>query len=198
MYIRYISSCSLGFLMTMLLLWLMQLLIAIGPEVYKKVPQVILVDWNPDRPPEVINDDPQPVDRLPPPVAPPDNRAPLDGSEIPLAIPPVTPGPHGGRSGDSLPDLGMPDGPLVSVMDVRPVYPQEAASRGIEGHVTVQFDVDEQGSVSNVVVIDSSHRLFERSAIQAAQRSRFRPRVIDGVAVATAGIRKRFRFELEK
>jgi protein TonB len=198
MYARYISSSSLAVLVTALLLWLMQLLIAIGPEVYKKVPRTILVDWNPDRPPEVINDDPTPVDRPPPPVAPPDNRPPMDGNEVPLAIPPFTPGLRGGRSGDSLPDLGMPDGPLVSLMYVRPVYPQEAASRGIEGHVTVQFDVDERGNVSNVLVIDSSHRLFERSAIQAAQRSRFRPRIVDGVAIATAGIRKRFRFELEK
>jgi protein TonB len=176
----------------------MQFLIAIGPEVYKKVPREIRLDWLPDRQPEVIDDDPKPVDRLPPPVAPPDNRPPLDGNEIPLVIPPVTPGPRGGHSGDSLTDLGMPDGPLVSVMYVRPVYPQEAASRGIEGNVTVQFDVDEQGNVGNVVVIDSSHRLFEKSAIQAAQRSRFRPRVVDGVAVATVGIRKRFRFELEE
>jgi protein TonB len=83
-------------------------------------------------------------------------------------------------------------------MYFRPIYPQEAASRGIEGYVTVEFVVDEQGNVGNVLVIDSSHRLFEKSAIQAAQRSRFRPRVVDGVAVATSGIRKRFRFELEE
>jgi hypothetical protein len=49
-----------------------------------------------------------------------------------------------------------------------------------------------------VVVIESSHRVFERPAIDAALRSRYRPRVVDGVAVMTTGVRMLYRFEFKQ
>jgi protein TonB len=82
-------------------------------------------------------------------------------------------------------------------MHVKPVYPAGAAARGLEGFVTVRFDVTELGTVTNVEVLESTHRVFEKPAREAAHRSKFRPRVVDGVAMATTGIVRRYRFELE-
>jgi protein TonB len=71
------------------------------------------------------------------------------------------------------------------------------STRGIEGWVTVQFDVLPDGTVGNVTVIESSNRSFERSAIQAAGRFRFKARVVDGVPQTSTGVQYRFRFELD-
>jgi protein TonB len=64
--------------------------------------------------------------------------------------------------------------------------------------VTVRFDVTELGTVTNVQILESTHRVFEKPAREAALRSKFRPRVVDGAAMATSGIVRRYRFELEK
>jgi protein TonB len=90
------------------------------------------------------------------------------------------------------------DGPLIAVVRVQPAYPVRASAQGIEGFVTVQFDVNADGTVSNISVVESSHRLFEPAAIRAAERFRFKARVVDGVPLATSGMRNRFVFELEK
>jgi protein TonB len=38
--------------------------------------------------------------------------------------------------------------------------------------------------------------IFNRAAIRAAERFKYRPRVIDGVAVEVPGVRNRFTFEI--
>ena len=68
----------------------------------------------------------------------------------------------------------------------------------LEGWVVVEFDVSGSGTVENVRVIESSHRVFERAAVRAAERFRYRPRVVDGVPQPTRGVRNRFRFEMER
>ena len=92
--------------------------------------------------------------------------------------------------------IRMVDGPLVALLRVEPQYPPRPLSRSLEGYVLVEFDVLADGSVANVSVVESSDRLFEKAAIRAAERFRFKPRVVDGVPLATTGIRNLFRFEI--
>ena len=80
---------------------------------------------------------------------------------------------------------------------VTPVYPIRASTRGLEGYVIVQFDVMADGHVANVVVVESTHAVFDSPAIKAAERFKFKPRVVDGVALVTEGIQNLFRFNLE-
>ena len=68
----------------------------------------------------------------------------------------------------------------------------------MEGYVDVVFDVTPSGSVTNIRIIDSSHAGFEKSAIEAAQRFRYKPRMLDGMPVGDTGIRYRFRFRMER
>ena len=92
----------------------------------------------------------------------------------------------------------MSDGPLVALVRVEPTYPARPRAQGLEGFVIVQFDVLADGTVSNVSIVESSSRLFEAAAARAAMRFRFKPRVVDGVALTTSGIQNLFRFEMER
>jgi periplasmic protein TonB len=193
---RYFSSALLGVLVTGSLLWLMQTLIASGPEVYTKAPPRLELGWIFVASPEVIVDAP-PIDRPPPPPVPPrTDRRQADSDEA-ITIP--VPAPYRPRQPEPSPnDFGQSNSPLVDVMYVKPVYPADAVARGLEGFVTVGFDVTELGTVTNIRVLESSHRVFEKPAREAALRSKFRPRVVDGVAMATTGIVRRYRFELDQ
>ena len=90
------------------------------------------------------------------------------------------------------------DGPLVALVRVEPTYPARALAQGLQGYALVQFDVTVQGRVTNAVVIESSHSVFDGAAIKAAQKFKFKPRIVDGVSLETYGIQNLFRFELDE
>lgn len=192
---RYFSSAPLGVVMTAGILWLMQALIASGPALITDPPPRFVLDWVhvPARE-EVVRKEPVP-ERIPPPLPEPSREPASDGDDVGVVAVPTIPPPA--PSGFDTFDFGQSTSPLVAVMNVRPTYPPEAARRGLEGFVTVRFDVTELGTVANVVVLESSHRVFERSAVEAALRTRYRPRVVDGVARATTGLHKRYSFRME-
>src|SRR5690606_4447136 len=56
-----------------------------------------------------------------------------------------------------------------ALFKVAPEYPVTAARRGIEGHVILEFTVTRTGTVSDVIVVESSHALFNRAALEAAR-----------------------------
>lgn len=81
---------------------------------------------------------------------------------------------------------------------VAPTYPKRAIERGIEGYVVLEFTVNETGSVIDPAVVESEPAgIFDRSAIQAASKFKYRPRVDDGKSVRTEGVRHRFEYKLE-
>jgi len=76
------------------------------------------------------------------------------------------------------------EGDVVPLVRINPQYPRDAAMNQIEGYVTIEFTITETGSVRNPRVIDSSPpRVFDREAIRAILRWKFKPRVVEGVAV---------------
>jgi protein TonB len=79
---------------------------------------------------------------------------------------------------------GNAEGDVVPVVVIRPMYPREAAIAGTEGWVKVEFTITETGAVKNPRVVDAEPaRIFNREAIRAILKWKFKPRVIDGVAV---------------
>jgi protein TonB len=56
-----------------------------------------------------------------------------------------------------------------------PLYPAEARREGRSGTVTVEFVVDESGTVVTPRVASSSDRVFEEAALRAVARWRFEP-----------------------
>jgi bla regulator protein BlaR1 len=88
-------------------------------------------------------------------------------------------------------------GEYLPIVRVAPVYPPRAAARGIEGYVVVQYTVSTDGTTKDVRVLESSSTLFERSAIESAQKYRYRPRIIDNTPVEVAGVTTRIEYALE-
>ena len=76
------------------------------------------------------------------------------------------------------------EGDIIPVVVIRPMYPREAAISGIQGWVRVEFTITEVGTVKDPRVIDAKPpRVFNREAIRAILKWKFKPRVVDGIAV---------------
>jgi protein TonB len=76
------------------------------------------------------------------------------------------------------------EGDIIPIVVIRPIYPREAAISGIEGWVKIEFTITETGTVKNPQVVDAEPaRVFNRAAIRALLKWKFKPRVVEGVAV---------------
>ena len=81
---------------------------------------------------------------------------------------------------------GPVDSSLVVLSRTEPVYPPAAARRGVEGWVRLRFNVDAEGSVQNLAIVEAQPpNLFDRAALQAVRQWRFKPRRVNGQAVTT-------------
>ena len=90
------------------------------------------------------------------------------------------------------------DGEYLPIVKVAPIYPRRAQTRGIEGYVLLEFIVTNTGAVRNPVVIEAKPPgIFDRSAIQAALKFKYKPKVVNGEPVEVAGVRNLIKFELE-
>jgi protein TonB len=79
-------------------------------------------------------------------------------------------------------DMGK-DGGIIPIVTISPNYPRKAAIAKIEGWVEMEFTITEGGTVINPAVIDSKpRRIFDREAIRAILKYKFKPKVVDGIA----------------
>jgi protein TonB len=86
--------------------------------------------------------------------------------------------------GELAPSTRAAEGDIIPVVVIRPLYPRDAAMAGIEGWVKVEFTIAEDGTVKNPVIVDAQPpRIFNREAIRAILKWKFKPRVVAGVAV---------------
>ena len=89
------------------------------------------------------------------------------------------------------------DGEYLPIVKVAPVYPRRAQTRGIEGYVVLEFIVTKTGAVRNPYVIEAKPPgIFDRSAISAALKFKYKPKVVNGEPIDVAGVRNRITFEL--
>lgn len=78
-----------------------------------------------------------------------------------------------------------------------PRYPPRALHQGLEGSVTVQFDVDLDGTVINPRIISAEPSpVFNRQVLSAIAQFHFRPQRIDGQTVITKDVTETFIFKL--
>ena len=74
---------------------------------------------------------------------------------------------------------------MIPIVRIDPQWPREALIEGTEGWVEVEFTILPDGSVEDPIVTDSEPRgLFDRNALRAILRWKFKPRVVDGEAVS--------------
>ena len=71
------------------------------------------------------------------------------------------------------------------ISQVAPTYPAELRKAKVEGMVTLVFLLSEEGRVEDARVETSSRPEFERPALEAIRKWRFRPGMKDGQPVST-------------
>lgn len=79
---------------------------------------------------------------------------------------------------------------------ITPKYPIAAVEENVEGYVLLEFTVTKEGSPRGIVILDRSPgNIFNESAVSAAERFRFDPRIVDGNPVDAEGVQYLFTFE---
>jgi periplasmic protein TonB len=197
---RYVFSIVAGIAVTLMLLFVMQLLIVLGKGALtegrtRHTLEFVRVKRNenlnvedqtpekPDKPPDV------------PPEIPPQDLDSIDPNAPTVNIPPPSVNNNvdiGGPGG-----MNVAEGDYLPIVRVAPVYPARALSRGVEGYVDMSFTVTTAGTVKDPIVLFSTSSLFERAATRAVLKFKYKPRVTDGVPVEVSGVKTRITFKIE-
>ncbi len=201
MFGRYAFSIVIGVVVTMSLLFLMQVLIATGKQALtkprdraklefvrvKRNESLNTEDFTPEKPPKPPET---------PPETPPQDMDNIDPSAPTISVAPPTVATEtsiGGPGG-----MNIAEGDYLPIVRVAPVYPARALSRGLEGYVDMAFTVTTTGTVKDPVVVFSTSSLFERAAIRAVLKFKYKPRVVDGVPVEVPNVKTRITFKIEE
>ncbi|MFU8816158.1 MAG: energy transducer TonB [Pseudomonadales bacterium] len=198
MIVRYVIGVTLGAVATFTLFLLMQALIKSDKSPFDEGITGKIVDF-------VRLQDEQDIEvrvRKPKPPPPPDEPPPdmpeqsFDASDVTIGV--------GFGAIDTSINMNVggvggfsSDGEYLPIVKVAPVYPRRAQTRGIEGFVLLEFVVTRTGAVRDPVVIEASPPgIFDRAAIQAALKFKYKPKVVNGEPIDVAGVRNLITFEL--
>ena len=87
--------------------------------------------------------------------------------------------------GDAVVGMGFGDTDVIPLVRQPATYPQRAIRQKIEGYVTARLGITPEGTVDDVEIIDANPKgVFEREAIRALYRYKFKPKMQDGKPVA--------------
>lgn len=194
---RFSGAICLAALTTAALLILMHDLIRMRGEVPDAKPVIVITEFvripepppidesRPLQPPEAVVPPPQVLIR-------PNDIGATEGIEIGNPAPPAAQPP---QIGSTL----VAGGDYLPIFKVRPNYPNSAQRRGIEGFVVLRFTVDELGRVIDPEVVESVPQgVFDRSALEAVVRFKYKPRVLDGSPARVEGVLHRITYGLER
>lgn len=196
---RYVPITSSAVATTFSIFYVMQGLVSSDEVILNEDPPLIIVDWvqPPDKP-----FSPKPIDRLPPfvpPVDPPKPVQPKPTDDHKGPTPQISVAPPKPSTDLPVVDLGQVDGERMPIVRVAAQYPRRCAEKGISGWVTMDFDVNKFGSVENPTVIDADPSgCFNRTALKAIVRFKYKPTIIDGQPRASQGVRFRMTFNIEE
>lgn len=197
---RYVFAIVVGTFVTLGLLFVMHLLIEYGEGALttprerhqlefvrvRRNESLNTQDLTPEKPPK-----PPEV----PPEVPPQDMDSVDPNAPTVNVPPPTVATDvaiGGPGG-----MNIAEGDYLPIVRVAPVYPARALSRGIEGYVDMSFTVTSAGTVKDPVVLFSTSSLFERAALRAVLKFKYKPRVVDGEPVEVPNVKTRITFQIE-
>jgi len=69
-----------------------------------------------------------------------------------------------------------PDGSPAKQIRVEPEYPRRALRRGLQGYVSMRFDLDPAGAPGDIVIIDAQPPgVFDAAAVEALRQWRYCP-----------------------
>lgn len=199
---RLFAAGPLAGLATIGLFLTMNGLVADGGEVQlDERPPLRIVDYVQENTTPPVPENQWVVDK-PEPVEPAPIIDPLPGTHggdpvinIGPYIPPKPEGPTGLNPGNLL-----VDGDKLPLVRVQPEYPRRAIERGIEGYVVVSLTVAADGTVpyDSIVIADAEPAgVFDRAAKKAAAKFKYKPKVVNGVALPESGVQFRFSFNMK-
>lgn len=80
------------------------------------------------------------------------------------------------------------DGEYLPIFRAPPIFPRRALERGVCGWVSLTYTVTSAGTTKDAVVVESSSSMFERNALKAALKYKYKPRQVGGKAVDVPGV----------
>ena len=136
-----------------------------------------------------IPDKPEPPKKPPPPeLATPELKAPPKAPTLDIEFPDISLPTDFGGAFVNAPVAGQTS-QLIPLVRINPQYPRAELLSGVEVYVKVRFTVNEDGTVSKPRVVESRPpRVFDRAALTAIKKWKFRPKVINGVAMKQDGV----------
>ncbi len=94
--------------------------------------------------------------------------------------------------------MATSDGEYLPIVKVAPIYPRRAQTRGITGYCIVEYTVTTSGAIRDPRPVDCQPEgVFESASVKAAEKFKYKPRVVDGQAIEVAGVQNKFTYELE-
>ena len=200
MYGRYAFSIVIGVVVTMSLLFLMQVLIATGKQALTKPRDRAKLEFVRVKRNEALNTEDFTPEKPPKPPETPPETPPQDMDNVDPSAPSISVAPPTVSTDTSIGGPGgmnVAEGDYLPIVRVAPVYPARALSRGLEGYVDLAFTVTTTGTVRDPVVLFSTSSLFERAATRAVLKFKYKPRVVDGVPVDVPNVKTRITFKIE-
>ena len=194
---RYFASFGLGLVITFVLFFLMQAVIATDEARLDEGAKGKLLDFvRLEEDQELQTKQRKPKPPPPPDEPPPDMPKPdFESSDISQGVDvgavdvDVNLNVEGGGFSS--------DGEYLPIVKVNPQYPRRAQTRGIEGFVLLEYIVTKTGAVRDPVVIEAKPPgIFNRAAINAALKYKYKPKVVNGEPIDVAGVKTRITFEM--
>ena len=201
--LRYVLAVAFAATMTFAIFFVMQSLVDSGESAMTEGPEGRVIDFVRMQEPEQVQEKdrkpekpPKPQEEPPKPDMPkPSLDNPQAGETLDISAAEI----GADINIDAGIGAGAGEGDYLPIVKVAPVYPQRAMSRGIEGWVLVEFTVTTSGTVKDARVVDADPpNIFNSAAVQAAEKFKYKPRVINGKAVEVEGVQNLIRFELER
>ncbi|MAD05811.1 MAG: protein TonB [Gammaproteobacteria bacterium] len=194
---RYFASFGLGIVITLVLFFVMQAVIATDEARLDEGAKGKLLDFvRLEEDQELQTKQRKPKPPPPPDEPPPDMPKPeFESSDISQGVDvgavdvDVNLNVEGGGFSS--------DGEYLPIVKVNPQYPRRAQTRGIEGYVLLEYIVTKTGAVRDPVVIEAKPPgIFNRAAINAALKYKYKPKVVNGEPIDVAGVKTRITFEM--
>ncbi len=195
---RVAPAFLLGMLITLVLFWLMQTMVLNSQNGLQPTDDMKMVEFvrlKRDTPLKTrereLPEKKPPEKRPPPPKMKSAQRRRVDTATPHIDMPNLDFPTQSAKIGGSLTgglEMGEFNGEissnLVPIFRVPPRYPMRAANRRIEGWVKVEFTISKLGTVKDAKIVESHpNNVFNRAALSAIAKWKFKPRVIAGRSV---------------
>ena len=201
-----ISTCiSLAFLTALVLFYFMSALISNTPDLKRGEESVGLIEFIRVKPRSFLDEKKRKLpEKKPKKMKPPKMKMLSSALSKPQKMNPRmnmpdiksvlrSSGPAvGGMGGVAL------DSDVTPLVRIEPQYPRKAAMQSIEGWVLLKFDISPAGTVGNIEILGSKPgRIFDRAAIRALRKWKYRPKMEDGKPVEQKNLKIKLDFTLE-